>query len=169
MLTTSHACIGYLLFEKKSRQERWLAVLGSVIPDAVFFVVLPWLLVFNFSEVQTSIQNHTDIYASSVDFHIGQVLNSIWLWIFIIILSKKWSWLFPIGVAGLVHIIVDALTHKGSWGWNHFYPMPMEPLQGVLDFSQPQLFVPMHIIWIVIFGMKFYRYRQSQKMINKYG
>lgn len=156
MLTTSHIAIGYLLFKKQSATSRWLVVVGSILPDITFLLVVPWLFITNSDYLMQSIATHTDIYVTNIDFFIGQLLNSAWLWLTLIFLGKKWPWLLPFSVGGLVHILVDLLTHQGNWAWNHLYPLKVMPFQGIIDASNPWFFVPVHIIWLIVFSPSVY-------------
>lgn len=159
MLTTSHVAIGYLLFEKKSKKERLWAVIGSLIPDCTFFLVVPVLLVIDRTQLLQAFSEHNDIYMNGVDLLIGETLNSVWLWLLIIIIGYyEHKPLMALGVGGFAHIIVDLLTHKGDWAWNHFFPLAIEPLQGVIDFTDLRFIFVVHTIWAFVFIPKLYKW-----------
>lgn len=150
MLTTSHAAIGYLLFHKKPASAKWAAVIGSVVPDIVFVFVIPWLFITNPQHLMHALSSHNDIYVNGIDVMIGETLNSIWLWLVFVVLSLQWKKIFPFAIGGLVHIIIDALTHQGGWSWNHFYPLQITEIHGIVDGSNLWFIVTVHIVWCVV-------------------
>lgn len=164
VLTTSHALIGYLLYEKKSRKEKILAVIGSIVPDATLVFALPFLAITSFGRLMESLRLHQDIYVTEGDFLAGAILNSVWLWIAIIAIGKLfWKPLLPFGVGALVHVFADALTHQGSWAWNHLYPLNVSPMQGPFDFINPWFLLAEHIVWICIFAPRIWRYLHTKR------
>ncbi len=167
MLTTSHAIVGYLIYEKKSKKERIYAIVGSVIPDATFFLTIPFLLITAPEQLLNSFLAHEDIYASNVDFLIGSILNSIWLWGAVIIIGKLlYKSLLPIGIGAIAHIIADALTHQGGWAWNHLYPLNIAPIQGVFDFMSPWFLLVEHIVWIIIFTPRIWHFFRKRRITS---
>jgi len=167
MLTTSHALMGYLIYEKKSKNERIYVVIGSVIPDITFFVAIPFLFIVSPQQLLDSFLSHKDIYASNADFIIGSILNSAWLWIAIIGLGKfLWKPLLPFGIGAIVHAFADALTHQGSWAWNHLYPLKIAPVQGLFDFMNPWFLLVEHTIWLIIFAPRIWRHFQKKAVTN---
>jgi hypothetical protein len=151
--------MGYLIYEKRSQKKKILAVIGSIIPDASLIVAFPFLALTSFAELLNTLRLQEDVYINSGDFLIGVVLNSVWLWLALIAAGKfLWKPLLPIGVGAMVHVFADALTHQGSWAWNHFYPLNITPLQGPFDFMNPWFLLVEHVIWIVIFAPRIWRY-----------
>lgn len=154
MRTYTHGVIGYLLYARRSSQERRLAAAGGVLPD----VLLAVGYVFHVAEPHVGLQmvagahallHHSPLHSVTVAMHSFLVVG--WLTAF--------AWLFipsllPLGLGMLSHGVVDLLTH-GSAAYNHLYPLPIRPWSSPVSYTTPVFTVVEHLgvlafaVWVL--------------------
>jgi hypothetical protein len=154
MRTYSHGVIAYLLYAKGSSRQRWLAAAGGVLPD----VFIGTGFIFHVAEPRTSLPivaqlhallHHSELHTITVALHsfllAGPLLALAWLF---------YRAAAPFFVGMLSHAVVDFLTHR-TWAYNHFYPVPLPPVRGVVSYTDPVFTVVEHaallllVVWFV--------------------
>jgi membrane-bound metal-dependent hydrolase YbcI (DUF457 family) len=142
MRTYTHGIIGYLLYLKGTAEQQTLAVLGAMLPD--LFLAIGFI--FHFSGDSPAAKFLHDIFHHSFLHRATEMMHSfVFILPFLLI-----SWIFykrylPFFVGMLSHAIVDLLTHQ-RWAYNHFIPIPLEPIMGVVSYTSLWFTVVEHLV-----------------------
>lgn len=154
MRTYTHGVVGYLLYLRGTPKERGWAATGGVLPDAVLALgFLPhvaesyveWVWMQEVHELLHFGWPHLLTEAMHSFVVIGLALA-----VGIFVLQP----LVPLSIGMLAHAAVDLLTHD-AWAYNHFLPLPLEPIRSPLSYTNPwftaleHLAVGVFAIWIL--------------------
>jgi hypothetical protein len=161
MRTYTHGVIGYLLYAKRSWQEQRLAVIGGILPDV--FLALGF--------VAHSLENLTHS-AMAAEFHAllhHSVLHTVTVAMhsFVIVgpclalSAVLYKPALPFFVGMLAHGIVDLLTHR-QWAYNHFFPIPLAPIGGVVSYTDVGFTVVEHVLLLLFVGWWVRKRRRMQ-------
>ena len=161
MRTYTHGVIGYLLYAKRSWQEQRLAVIGGILPDV--FLALGF--------VAHSLENLTHS-AMAAEFHVllhHSVLHTVTVAMhsFVIVglclamSAVLYRPALPFFVGMLAHGIVDLLTHR-QWAYNHFFPIPLAPIGGVVSYTDVGFTVVEHVLLLLFVGWWVLKRRRMQ-------
>jgi hypothetical protein len=148
MRTYTHGVIGYLLYAKRSRQERTLAIMGGMLPD-VFLAIgfVPHYLehVAQFSMVTElhRLLHHSDLHLLTVSMHSFVIVCPLLALTYVLYKPA-----LPFFVGMLAHGMVDLLTHR-QWAYNHLFPMPMEPIEAIFSYTDVGFTIVEHIFLLV--------------------
>lgn len=161
MRTYTHGVIGYLLYVKGSRQERRLAVLGGVLPDA--FLAAGFIL--HYLERLTASPMVAQ-WHHLLHFSILHTVMTVGMHSFVLIGPLlALSYMFykpalPFWVGMLAHGVVDLLTHK-RWAYNHFFPIPLAPLRAIVSYTNTTFTCVEHalLLLFVLWWLQARRYR----------
>lgn len=134
MRTYTHGVIGYLLYAKRSRQERRLAMLGGMMPDVL--LVIGFIPHFLEPLTQSSLvtQTHQLLHFSTLHTVTIGMHSFVMLGPLLVLSYFFYKPALPFLVGMLAHAVVDLLTHA-RWAYNHFFPIPLEPLQAVVSYT----------------------------------
>jgi len=151
MRTYTHGIIGYLLYVRSSRQQKLLAIIGAMIPDT--FLVIGFI--FDYLGNSAIVESMHHFFHRSFLHILTEAMHSFVFIIPLLILAflfhKK---TIPFFVGMVSHAILDLLTHQ-RWVYNHFYPLPLEPLTAIFSYTSiwftlvEHIFVLIFIFWIV--------------------
>jgi hypothetical protein len=61
----------------------------------------------------------------------------------------------------LAHGIVDLLTHR-QWAYNHFFPIPLAPIGGVVSYTDVGFTVVEHVLLLLFVGWWVLKRRRMQ-------
>lgn len=167
MRTYTHGVVGYLLYLRGTPRERAHAAVGGVLPDVVLAVgFVPHLLEprmdspvltelhevlhFGWAHTLTEVM-HSFLFASLL-FAVGHLLVRA---------------LVPIAVGMLAHGAADLLTHQ-VWPYNHFLPLPLEPLRSPLSYTSSWFTVLEHAA-LVVFIVWYIRRRKAGRGVASEG
>ena len=67
----------------------------------------------------------------------------------------------PFFVGMLAHGIVDLLTHR-QWAYNHFFPIPLAPIGGVVSYTDVGFTVVEHVLLLLFVGWWVLKRRRMQ-------
>lgn len=161
MRTYTHGVIGYLLYAAGTRTQRRLAAVGGVLPD----IVVGTGFIFHVAEPRTNLAmvaqlhallHHSWLHTVTIALHsflvIGPLLALSWL--------LHWR-VMPLFAGMLSHAVVDLLTH-GSWPYNHFFPLPIPPMRGVVSYTDPGFTILEHTA-LVVFILWFLARRKARR------
>lgn len=134
MRTYTHGVVGYLLYLRGTARERTLAVAGGVLPDVVLGIgFLPHVLEARTNSPLVAELHHV--------LHFGwahaatEVMHSFLFAGALLALGHLVSRAFvPIAVGMMAHAAADLLTHR-VWPYNHFLPLPFEPVRSPIDYT----------------------------------
>jgi uncharacterized membrane protein len=120
MRTYTHGVIGYLLYAKRSRQEKWLAVIGGILPDVFLALGFVAHALENFTHSAMAAELHTLLHHSmlhtvTVAMHSFVVVGPL-----LALSAVLYKPALPFLVGMLAHGIVDFLTHQ-QWAYNRHY------------------------------------------------
>jgi membrane-bound metal-dependent hydrolase YbcI (DUF457 family) len=147
MRTYTHGAIGYLLYARRPRGERRLAAAGAVLPDVIlavgfiFHVAQPWTRVSLVADLHT-LFHHSALHTVTIALH-SFVLVVPLLGLAYVFYRRA----MPLVVGMLSHGVVDLLTHRGS-AYNHLFPLPLPPVRGPFNYTDPVFTVIEHIALI---------------------
>lgn len=154
MRTYTHGVVGYLLYLRGTARERTLAVVGGVLPDVILAVgFLPHVL-----EPRVD----SPVVAALHDaLHFGwphtvtEIMHSFLFGGVLLVVGHFLARAFvPIAVGALAHAAADLLTHQ-VWPYNHFLPLPLEPLRSPISYTDPWFTVLEHaalavfVVWFI--------------------
>jgi membrane-bound metal-dependent hydrolase YbcI (DUF457 family) len=161
MRTYTHGVIGYLLYAQRSRQEKRLAVVGSMLPDvllALGFVphyvehVIPSAMVTELHRLL----HHSDVHLITVGMHsfvlVGPCLALSYVF---------YRPALPFFVGMLAHGIVDFLTHR-QWAYNHFFPLPFAPIRAIVSYTDVGFTIVEHA-FLLLFGIWWLMQRKERR------
>jgi len=155
MRTYTHGVIGYLLYAKRLRQEQRLAIIGGMLPD-VFLALgfIPHYLegMTNSTMVATlhNLFHHSDLHIITVGLHSFMIVGPLLALAYFV-----YKPVLPFFVGMLAHGIVDLLTHT-QWAYNHFFPIPLEPMGGIFSYTDLGFTIVEHsllicfVVWWII-------------------
>jgi hypothetical protein len=161
MRTYTHGAIGYLLYAKRSRQEKRLAVMGSMLPDvflALGFVPHYVEHVTQFPMVTElhRLLHHSDVHLITVGMHsfvlVGPCLALSYVF---------YRPALPFFVGMLAHGIVDFLTHR-QWAYNHFFPLPFAPIGAIVSYTDVGFTIVEHA-FLLLFGIWWLMRRKERR------
>lgn len=151
MRTYSHGVIGYLLYAKRPPHERRLAVIGSLMPDALLALgFIPHYAEY-VTQAAVVVELHTLLHHSALH------LVTVSLHSFVIIgpLLALAYWLYkpavPCLVGMLAHGVVDLLTHR-QWAYNHLFPLSFTPIRAVFSYTDVGFTIVEHVC-VLLFGV----------------
>lgn len=154
MRTYTHGVVGYLIYLRGTPLERGLAAGGGVLPDVVLAVgFVPHILerrvdspaltefhrVLHFGWAHTLTEVMHSFLFIGMLFVVGHIMARV---------------LVPIAVGMFAHAAVDLLTHQ-VWPYNHFLPLPLEPVRSPISYTSPWFTVLEHaalaafVVWYI--------------------
>ena len=158
MRTYTHGVIGYLLYAKRSRQEKKLAVIGGILPDV--FLALGFVPHYLEHVTQSplvaeihTLLHHSTLHIVTVSMHSFVVVGP---WIALSAMLYRPA--LPVFVGMLAHGIVDFLTHR-QWAYNHFFPLPLGPIAGIVTYTDVGFTIVEHAL-LLLFVMWWMRKRR---------
>ena len=112
MRTYTHGVIGYLLYTKRPRQEKRLAIIGSMLPDvflAIGFIphYLEHLTQFFMVTELHHLLHRSDLHLLTVSMHSFVIVGPL-----LVLTYFLYQPAVPFFVGMLAHGIVDLLTHS---------------------------------------------------------
>lgn len=148
MRTYTHGVVGYLLYLRGTGRERALAAVGGVLPDVVLAlgfvphvleprVTWPWVsglhdaLHFGWPHAVTEVM-HSFLFVGAL-LVLGHLAVRA---------------LVPVAVGVLAHAAADLLTHR-MWAYNHFLPLPLEPIRSPISYTDTWFTVLEHTALVV--------------------
>lgn len=147
MRTYTHGVIGYLLYAKRSRQEQRLAIIGGILPD-VFLALgfIPhYLEGMTRSSMVAALHNllhHSDLHTVTVGMHSFVIVGSLLALSYFV-----YKPVLPLLVGMFAHGIIDLLTHA-QWAYNHFFPIRLEPINGIFSYTDVGFTIVEHSLLI---------------------
>lgn len=151
MRTYTHGVIGYLLYAKRSRQERRLAMMGGILPDGLLALgfIPHYLEEMTNSAMVASLHNlfhHSDLHIVTVGLHSFMIVGPLLVLAYFVYKSA-----LPFLVGMLAHSIVDLLTHV-QWAYNHFFPIRWEPISGMFSYTDVGFTIVEHAFLLLFVG-----------------
>lgn len=154
MRTYSHGVVGYLLYLRGSARERALAAGGGVLPDVVLALgFVPHVLEPHVPSPVLADLHHV--------LHFGwahtltEVMHSfLFVAVLLIIGWFGARTLVPVAVGMMAHAVADLLTHR-VWSYNHFLPLPFEPVRSPVSYTSTWFTILEHsallafVVWYV--------------------
>jgi uncharacterized membrane protein len=164
MRTYTHGVIGYLLYAKRSRQERHLAVMGSMLPDVL--LVIGFVPHYMEHVTQSSmvaelhrLLHHSDVHLITVGMHSFVIVSPC-----LALASSLYKPAVPFFVGMLAHGIVDFLTHR-QWAYNHFFPLPLAPIGATVSYTDVGFTIVEHAL-LLLFGIWWMMQRKKRRQSN---
>ena len=146
MRTYTHGIIGYLLYKNKSKQEQTYAIIGAMVPDLI--LAIGFIFHFSSSKLFESLHH---IFHSGIIHQITVIMHSATIVLPILIISFfYWKKITPFFVGMLSHIILDFFTHQ-AYEYNHFFPLPIEPIKGIFSYTSLWFTIIEHVLVIGFF------------------
>jgi len=150
MRTYTHGVIGYLLYAKRSRQEQRLAMMGGILPDVLLALgYIPHYLddMTNSATVASlhHLFHHSGLHIVTVGLHSFMIVGPLLALTYFV-----YKPVLPLFVGMLAHGIVDLLTHT-QWAYNHFFPIPLEPIGGIFSYTNAD-FTSVEHAFLILFG-----------------
>lgn len=151
MRTYTHGIIGYLLYAKRSRPERRLAMIGGILPDMLLALgYIPHYLedMTNAATVALlhHLFHHSDLHSVTVGMHSFMIVGPLLVLAYFVFKPA-----LPFLVGMLAHGIVDLLTHA-QWAYNHFYPIRLEPISGIFSYTDMGFTIVEHAFLLLVVG-----------------
>jgi hypothetical protein len=151
MRTYTHGIIGYLLYAKRSRQERRLAMMGGILPDVLLAIgfIPHYLEDMTNSAMVASLHHllhHSDLHIVTVGMHSFMIVGPL-----LVLAYFVYKPALPFLVGMLAHGIVDLLTHA-QWAYNHFYPIRLEPISGLFSYTDMGFTIVEHAFLLLLVG-----------------
>jgi hypothetical protein len=155
MRTYTHGVIGYLLYAKRPRHEQQLAVIGGILPDV--FLALGFVAHYleNFTHSAMAAEFHTLLHHSTLHTVTVTMHSFVIVGPCLALSTVLYKPALPFFVGMLAHGIVDLLTHR-QWAYNHFFPIPLAPIGGVVSYTDVGFTVVEHallllfVVWWVL-------------------
>jgi hypothetical protein len=159
MRTYTHGVIGYLLYAKRSQQERKLAVMGGMLPDvflAMGFIphYLEHLTQFSMVTELHRLLHHSELHLLTVSMHSFVIVGPLLALTYVLYTPAV-----PFFVGMLAHGLVDLLTHR-QWAYNHFFPIPLNPIEAIFSYTDVGFTIAEHA-FLLVFGMWWIMQRQK--------
>jgi membrane-bound metal-dependent hydrolase YbcI (DUF457 family) len=151
MRTYTHGVIGYLLYAKRSQQEKRLAIIGGILPDvflALGFVprYIEHVTQSALVEALHDVLHHSTLHTATVGMHSFVMVGPCLALSYVLYRSA-----LPLLVGMLAHGIVDFLTHR-QWAYNHFFPFPVAPIKGIVSYTDVGFTIVEHAC-LLLFGV----------------
>jgi uncharacterized membrane protein len=148
MRTYTHGVIGYLLYAKRPHHEQRLAILGGIVPDvfvALGFVAHYGAIVTQSPRVEAlhRLFHHSVLHTVTVAMHSFVIVGPC-----LALSAVLYPPALPFFVAMLAHGIVDLLTHR-QWAYNHLFPLPLAPVEGVFSYTDVGFTVVEHALLLL--------------------
>jgi membrane-bound metal-dependent hydrolase YbcI (DUF457 family) len=151
MRTYTHGVIGYLLYAKRSRQEKTLATIGGMLPD--IFLALGFIPHYLEHVTQCCmvlelhrLLHHSDVHLLTVSMHSFVIVGPL-----LALTYMLYKPAVPFFVGMLAHAVVDLLTHR-QWAYNHFFPLPFEPIGALVSYTDMGFTIVEHA-FLLLFGV----------------
>ena len=155
MRTYTHWVSGDLLYAKRSRQEKWLAVVGGILPDvflAIGFVphYVETLTQSALVEALHDLLHHSALYTVTISLH-----SFVLVGLLLALSYGLYKPALPFFVGMLAHGIADFLTHR-EWAYNHFFPIPLAPIRGIFSYTDAGFTLVEHallllfVVWCIL-------------------
>ena len=163
MLTTSHWIIWYLLFKGKWKAIWKYSVIWAVLPDIPMLVSLTVFYTYILISWDKEI-SHIVLHEQFIGRLLSPVMHSIFLWLlilsFVLFVKNKLikTKIIALWIWWMSHVGLDFLTHRWESKWNHLYPLDFQPVEGIFYYLNPYFIIFIHIIWLIIFWPKIYKY-----------
>jgi hypothetical protein len=147
MKTYSHGIIGYLLYFKGTHQQRLLVVIGAMVPDLLLAIGYPFHII-NY-EFLHNLFHHSFLHTITEYMHSFLIVLPLF-----VIAWLLYKTALPFFVGMLSHGAIDLLTHQ-RWGYNHFLPIPLDPIMGLFSYTSlwftivEHIFVLTFVVWII--------------------
>jgi len=161
MRTYTHGVIGYLLYAKRPRHEQRLAIMGSILPDV--FLALGFVPHYLEHVTQSplvadihTLLHHSTLHIVTVSMHSFVIVGSL-----LALSSVLYKPAIPFFVGMLAHGVVDLLTHR-QWAYNHFFPIPLAPIGGVVSYTDVGFTVVEHVLLLLFVGWWVLKRRRMQ-------
>lgn len=160
MRTYTHGVVGYLIYARASRQARWLAAAGGMLPDTilaigfVFHVAEPWTRLPVVADLHR-LFHHSALHAVTIALHSFVVVAPLLVLSGLFLRSAS-----PLLVGMLSHGAIDLLTHRTS-GYNHFFPLPVPPIRSPLSYTDPAFSILEHVSVGVVLIWLWLRHRRA--------
>jgi hypothetical protein len=149
MRTYTHGVIGYLLYAKRSRQEKQLAVIGGILPDV--FLALGFVPHYLEHVTQSplvadihTLLHHSALHTATVSMHSFVVIGLL-----LALSSVLYKPALPLFVGMLAHGMADFLTHRRQWAYNHFFPLPLAPIRGIVSYTDVGFTIVEHTLLLL--------------------
>ena len=151
MRTYTHGVIGYLLYAKRPRHEQRLAIMGSILPDV--FLALGFVAHYGAIVTQSplvadihTLLHHSTLHTVTVAMHSFVIVGPL-----LALSAVLYKPAMPFFVGMLAHGIVDLLTHR-QWAYNHFFPLPLDPIRGIVSYTDGGFTVVEHALLLLFVG-----------------
>jgi membrane-bound metal-dependent hydrolase YbcI (DUF457 family) len=148
MRTYSHGVIGYLLYAKRSRQERRLAMLGGMVPDMLLVTGFIPHYIERVTSSSTVAGLHHLLHFSTLHTVTICMHSFVIVGLLLAVSSIVYKPALPFWVGMLAHGIVDLLTHE-QWAYNHFFPIPLAPIEAILSYTDIEFTIAEHALLVL--------------------
>lgn len=149
MLPPSHLAIGYLLQAKSKPQAIIYSIIGAVGPDFFGVFVYAWLYARRLWGWDQGLN-----YAYYAENLYGGMFHSALFWLALTLLLMFVPKIKPLVIGGWSHVLLDFLTHRNPYSWNHFYPLNIPSFNGLIYYRNWDFFwlidVPLYLITLVV-------------------
>lgn len=157
--------IGYLLYAKRSRQEKKLAILGGILPDTFLLLgfIPHYLETVTPSHIVAELHHllhHSALHSVTLSMHSFVVVGPL-----LALSYGLYKPAVPCFVGMLAHGIVDLLTHV-KWAYNHFYPVPLEPFRGIVSYTDRGPTIVEHTLLLLAIAWWVFKRKQSNVPIG---
>lgn len=151
MRTYTHGVIGYLLYAKHSRQEKRLAIIGSILPDV--FLVLGFVSHYVERVTQSALMDalHDLLHQSALHTATVSMHSFVIVGLCLALSCVLYRPVLPFFVGMLAHGIADFLTHR-QWAYNHFFPLLFEPIRAIVSYTDVGFTIVEHAC-LLLFGV----------------
>jgi hypothetical protein len=155
MRTYTPSVIGYLLYAKRPRHEQRLAVIGGILPDVFLAMGLVAHSLENLTHSAMAAALHTLLHHSTLHTVTVALHSFVIVGPCLALSAVLYRPALPFFVGMLAHGIVDLLTHR-QWAYNHFFPIPLAPIGGIVSYTDVGFTVVEHallllfVVWWVL-------------------
>lgn len=143
MRTYTHGVIGYLLYLRGDSRERKLAVVGGILPDVILAIgFIPHVLEARLDSPVVSALH--ELLHFGWPHTITEMMHSLlFVGALLAVGHLLVASLVPVAVGMMAHGVVDLVTHR-TWAYNHFLPLPAEPVRSPISYTSPWFTVLEH-------------------------
>jgi hypothetical protein len=148
MRTYTHGVIGYLLYAKRSRSEQQLAIVGGILPDV--FLALGFVAHYleHLTHSVTAAEFHTLLHHSTLHTVTVSMHSFVIVGPCLALSAVLYKPAMPFFVGMFAHGVVDFLTHR-QWAYNHLFPLPFAPIQGIVSYTDMGFTVVEHALLLL--------------------
>jgi hypothetical protein len=163
MRTYTHGVLSYVLYAKRSRQEKTLAIMGGILPDVVLAIGFVPHYVEHVTQLSMvtalhRLLHHSDLHLLTVSMHSFVIVGPLLALTYVLYTPA-----LPFFVGMLAHGMVDLLTHR-QWAYNHLFPISMEPREAIFSYTDVGFTIVEHaflLLCVVWWVMK--RHKRSSR------